>query len=204
MYDAVNVDVSLNSNRWINQENLLWFSNKLLTKSSLYFFDSFVIMNRLSQTLTRSIILSLSIDRFLLTCTSIIHEEIIKSLTLLNLYTSFYKIKLRRLTKIMHDLRADLLVAHDFTRKLFKTNQTRKSRKKTQKKWTTSLSNECWLKSRRLVVAKKRRIKSRIWDEKSWTAKRKSSLSSKRSRRMKSLDRWFDRRNERQRRKKNK
>ena len=90
-------------------------------------------MNRLSQTLTRSIILS-SFDKFLLTRISIIHEKMIKSLILLNFYTLFYKIKLCRLTKIMHVLQTDLLVVHDFTRKLFKANQARESRKKTQKK----------------------------------------------------------------------
>ena len=91
-------------------------------------------MNRLSQNLNRAIISSSSIDKFLLTRISIIHEEMTQSLALLNLYILFYKIKLRRLTKTMHSLQADLLVAHDFIRKLFKANQTRKSRKKTQKK----------------------------------------------------------------------
>ncbi len=121
---------------WVKTDKIEWkihcFTRDLLTNSDIYSFDSIRILKQLSQQIDRSMISSSLLTSTNLNKTSINQTKLKNLLKSLNLYTLNHQIKLNRIKKTIDLMTADLILARDATKVLFKTNMTREIRKKTK------------------------------------------------------------------------
>jgi hypothetical protein len=106
----------------------------LLTNSNLYFYDSSQVLNQLKINDSRSNIFSSSFDIIKLNKTFINKQKIEIFIEFLNKYILIYKLKLSRIKKIMNTMIANTVLAQNSIKLFFKTNMTRKTRKKKTKK----------------------------------------------------------------------
>ncbi len=122
---------------WIKIDTILWkifrFTKSSLTNSDIYSFDSTRMLKQLSQHNQRSMISSSLLTSTILNKTSINQSKLKNLLNSLNLYTLNHRIKLSRVKKTLDLMTADLILARDATKLLFKANMIRKTRKKIKK-----------------------------------------------------------------------
>ncbi len=121
---------------WIKTNTILWkihlFIRNLLTNSDIYSFDSTRMLQQLSQFDNRLMTSSSSLTLIILNKTSINQSKLKNLLQSLNLYTLNHRNKLSRVKKTIHLMSADLILARNATKVLFKTNMTKETRKKTK------------------------------------------------------------------------
>ncbi len=122
---------------WAKIDMILWmifhFVSNSLTNSDLYFYDSSQMLNQLTIKISRFNISSSSIEITNLNKTLINKQKIETLIELLNEYTSIYKLKLSRIKKTMNTMIVITILAQDSIKLLFKTNMTKKTRKKKTK-----------------------------------------------------------------------
>ncbi len=119
---------------WVKTDTILWkihrFTRNLLTNSDIYSFDSTRMLKQLSQHDNRFMISSSSLISTILNKISINQSKLKNLLQSLNFYTLNHRIKLSRVKKTIDLLSADLILARNATKMLFKANITKKTRKK--------------------------------------------------------------------------
>jgi hypothetical protein len=90
------------------------------------------MLQQLSQFDNRLMTSSSSLTLIILNKTSINQSKLKNLLQSLNLYTLNHRNKLSRVKKTIHLMSADLILARNATKVLFKTNMTKETRKKTK------------------------------------------------------------------------
>jgi ribosomal protein S25 len=146
---------------WIKTNTILWKIHccikNLLTNSNICSFDSNWILKQLSQNNNRFMIFSSLLISINLNKISINQTKLKNLLKSLNFYTLNYQIKLSRVKKTIDLMNINLILARDVIKMLFKTNMTkkaRKRRKKASRKHIESLSNVFWSKTKQYVYEK--------------------------------------------------